>query len=407
MKTDASVPARGQARDIALISLIGFFGIFSTTMSKSPVLPLFVKSLSGSETIVGLIAAVSPFTGILFSFPVGMLADTWGKKRLLVIAGFVFLLAPLLYFVVTSAYWLIPIRFFHGIATAIIGPVASAFIVSAYPQSKGEKLGLYSSATLVGRTLAPLLGGAIISAFFFLSGTGMYRAVYAGAFVLAVPVFVMILTLKPDDPARARAGTLGKPGTLADFGRSLADFMRNRRLLATSLVEMATYFAYGVIETYLPILLSGLSVPAYQIGLLFSLQILSIALTKPLFGKLADRVDRRIQIAAGIVVTGAAVAVIPLSTSIVVIAALAVLFGLGVSISTVATSTYVAEVAREEKLGASLGALSSIMDVGHSSGPLVAGAIITATTAAGGFLAAAGVCVIVTLVFLTMVFWRR
>jgi MFS transporter, DHA1 family, multidrug resistance protein len=407
VKSTLSPESRGRAGDIILISLIGFFGIFSTTMSKSPVLPLFVQSLSGSETVVGLISAVSPLAGILFSFPVGLLADTWGKKRLLVVAGLVFLLAPLLYFIVASPFWLIPIRFFHGIATAIIGPVASAFIVSAYPRSKGERLGLYSSATLIGRTLAPLLGGAIISWFFYLGGTGIYRAVYAGAFLLAVPVFVLILTLTPDVAPTARSGTPAKGVTLSDFGRSLADFIRNRRLLATSLVEMATYFAYGVIETYLPIHLSALGVPAYQIGLLFSLQILSIALTKPLFGRLADSVDRRVQIVAGIVVTGAAVAVIPFFTSIVGIGSLAVLFGLGVSISTVATSTYVAEVVRETKLGASLGALSSIMDVGHSSGPLIAGVVITASFTAAGFLVAGGVCGLVTLVFVTMVFSRR
>jgi MFS family permease len=178
-------------------------------------------------------------------------------------------------------------------------------------------------------------------------------------------------------------------------------------MLATSLVEMATYFAYGVIETYLPILLAGLRVPAYQIGMLFSLQILSIALTKPLFGRLADSVDRRVQIIAGIVLTGAVIAVIPFFTSTVGIAALAVLFGLGVSISTVATSTYVAEVGREENLGASLGALSSIMDIGHSTGPLIAGVVITATTAAAGFLTAACVCLIVALLFSAMVFRPR
>jgi DHA1 family multidrug resistance protein-like MFS transporter len=111
-------------RGIGALSLAGFFGIFSTTMSKSPVLPLFVKSLSGSETVIGLIAAVSPFAGVLFSFPVGMLADRWGKKRLLTAAAGVLLAAPLLYLLVQNPFWLIPIRFFHGIATAILVPVA-------------------------------------------------------------------------------------------------------------------------------------------------------------------------------------------------------------------------------------------------------------------------------------------
>jgi hypothetical protein len=35
------------------------------------------------------------------------------------------------------------------------------------------------------------------------------------------------------------------------------------------------------------------------------------------------------------------------------------------------------DVARKESLGASLGALSSNMDIGHSSGPFVAGGIVS------------------------------
>ena len=383
---------RSEGSGIIAVSLIGFFGIFSTTMSKSPVLPLFVKSLSGNDTVIGLISAISPLAGILFSFPVGLLADRLGKKRLLVVASFVFLLAPPLYLLVHNAFWLIPIRFFHGIATAILGPVASAVIVSAYPRSKGEKLGLYSSATLVGRTLAPLLGGAIISLL-------TLRLVYAGAFLLCVPVLVLALLLKRDE-----GGSAVTKVTVSDFTKSLTEFVRNGRLLGTSLVEMATYFCYGVMETYLPIYLSAQRVPAYQIGLVFSLQVLSIALTKPLFGRLADRVDRRIQILFGIVLLAVFVAAVPLFQGVFAIGILGILFGLAMSVSTVATSTYVADVAREENLGASLGALSSIMDIGHSSGPFIAGVIITATAIGAGFLASAAVSVLAALAFLLLAF---
>jgi len=396
----ARATVRNSAQGIVTLSLIGFFGIFATTMSKSPVLPLFVGALSGNEAVVGLISAISPLAGILFSFPVGLLADRWGKKRLLVVAAFVFLLAPLLYLVVGNPYLLIPIRFFHGIATAILGPVASAFIVSAYPESKGEKLGLYSSATLIGRTLAPLLGGALISALAFLGGTLMYRAVYIGAFLLSIPVFVLVMTL-PRDPAGA-SGV--KRVTLGDFGRGLGEFVKNRRLLGTSLVEMATYFAYGVLETYLPVYLAGQGVPVYQIGMIFSLQVLSIALTKPLFGKLADTVDRRVQILAGIVGLGVFISAVPLFTGILPMAVIGVLFGLCVSVSTVATSTYVAEIARQESMGSSLGALSSIMDIGHSSGPFLAGVAITATAIGAGFFTAGVVCALAAILFVLLAF---
>jgi DHA1 family multidrug resistance protein-like MFS transporter len=401
---------RGEPRrrdtGILVLSLAGFFGIFSTTMSKSPVLPLFVKSLSGSDTVIGLIAAISPFAGVLFSFPVGMLADKWGKRRLLTIAAGVLLSAPLLYLLVDNPFWLIPIRFFHGIATAILTPVASAFILGAYPDTRGEKLGLFSSATLVGRTLAPLLGGALISWFLFLGGSLTYRGVYVAAFALSIPVLFLVLWLPRDEPG-AGGGKMPPRITPADFARSLLEFLRNRRLLGTSLVEMATYFAYGVLETYLPLYLSKLQVPAWQIGMVFSLQVLSIALTKPLFGRLADRVDRRVQVLVGIVLLAAATASIPLVTGIVALTLVSVLFGLAVSVSTVATGTYVAEVVATERIGASIGGLSSIMDIGHSSGPFVAGIVITAINTAAGFFSAAAVCILGAAAFAALVLGAR
>lgn len=313
-----------RANAITLLSAIGFFGIFSTTISKNPVLPLFVQSMGAGTEVLGIIAAISPLAGILFSFPVGLLADRLGKKRLLLISASVFLTAPLLYLLVPDPWWLIPVRFFHGMATAILGPVSSAILLSEYKDRKGEMLGIYSSATLVGRTLAPILGGALISIFAGLSGGWNYRLVYAAAFLLAMPVFILSLLTAKDG-----AGESGvKKLSLRDFGTSLLAFLGNGRLLGTALVEMATYFTYGAFETYLPLYLEDRGLPPYQIGLVFSLQILAIALTKPFFGRLSDRIDRRVQILFGIVILGGSFALIPVASGVVAATAIGIVFGI-------------------------------------------------------------------------------
>ncbi len=383
-----------RATIISTLSTIGFFGIFSTTMSKSPVLPLFARSLHSSDAVIGLIAAISPLAGILFSFPVGLLADRLGKKRLLLAAAAIFATAPLLYLLVNDAIWLVPIRFFHGVGTAILGPVSAALILGEYRESKGEKLGIYSSATLVGRSLAPLCGGAIISVvgstFGSTFGAWNFRLVYVAAFLFSIPALILVLSLPDDRWADSGLKKIGLP----DFGRSLAAFLGNRRLSGTALVEMATYFTYGAFETYLPLYLQSRGLPSYQIGLLFSLQILAIALSKPLFGKLSDRIDRRIQILVGIVALGLSFALIPVVSGLVSATAVGIAFGLALSLSTVATGSYVADVAAEADLGSSLGALSSIMDIGHSSGPFIIGVIIQSTTMGVGFLAATAVCAV-------------
>ena len=58
-----------------LLCITGFFAIFSSTISKSPVLPLFASHLGADPAGVGFVASVSAFAGVAFSIPAGILSD--------------------------------------------------------------------------------------------------------------------------------------------------------------------------------------------------------------------------------------------------------------------------------------------------------------------------------------------
>jgi len=392
-----SVQDHPQTRMMYYFFLLGFFAIFSTTVSKTPVLPLFSQALGADDALIGLIAFFSPLAGILFSFPIGVMSDHIGRKRILVLSGAIFLAAPFLYLLVINPYWLIPIRFFHGTATAILGPLVSAIIAERFPARKAEMIGQYSSATLIGRTVAPLVGGAIISYFVFYPGLLQYRIVYIAAAAAAVPVFIMTLLYREKE-----SGPLNLL-PFSVFRDSFMTFFSNRRLRGTAFVDMATYFAYGAFETFLPILLASREMSAYETGIIFAVQVLIIAATKPLFGRVADRVDKRVQILAGIVLTGVFIALVPFCQSFTQFLMVSSLFGLGISISTVATTAYIADVARKEQIGASMGALSSIMDIGQSTGPLVTGMVITAIGYTSGFFLSFMLAIVVSVLFVVSV----
>jgi MFS family permease len=387
-------PSRGM---IYYFFLLGFFAIFSTTISKTPVLPLFSQAMGADDAVIGLIAVFSPLAGILFSFPVGVLSDHFGRKRLLVISGIIFLIAPLLYLLINDPFWLIPVRFFHGTATAILGPVISAVIAEKFPANKGEMLGQYSSATLIGRTIAPLAGGAIISYFVFYPGLIEFRIVYLVAALAAIPVF--ILTLLFHEEKLTSLNVL----PFSAFRESFRTFFSNPRLRGTAFVDMATYFAYGAFETFLPVLLSSRGVTAYETGIIFAIQVLAIAATKPMFGRIADRIDKRMQIVAGLIIIACSIEAIPFASSFYVFLGVSLLFGLGMSVSTVATSAYVADVAKKEHIGASMGALSSIMDIGQSAGPLCTGIVIGAAGYVSGFFLSFALALAVTGIFVVSV----
>jgi MFS transporter, DHA1 family, multidrug resistance protein len=59
-----------------------------------------------------------------------------------------------------------------------------------------------------------------------------------------------------------------------------------------------------------------------------------------------------------------------------VLAVLTSLFGLSVATITASTSALVSDLSRASAYGASLGVLSSIMDVGQSTGPMLVGVLV-------------------------------
>src|SRR4030042_5789995 len=146
-----------------LLCILGGLAIFSTTMAKNPALPLFIRSLGVSQGTVGLIAAASTVVGIVVSLPAGILSDLYGRKRVLLSSAFVFAGAPFLYLFVRSPWQLVLVRIYHGLATAILGPVALAAVADTFESRRGENMAWHSSATMVGRFLAPSIGGLLIA----------------------------------------------------------------------------------------------------------------------------------------------------------------------------------------------------------------------------------------------------
>jgi MFS family permease len=360
-----------------LMCTAGLFAIFSSTLSKSPVLPLFAVHLGATASEVGIIAAVSTLAGIAFSIPAGMLSDRFGRKTMLTAAGVVFASAPAMYLFTSGIWQLATIRFYHGLATAIFMPVAMAYVSDLHEESKGEKLGWFSTATLLGRFMAPLTGGALLG--YLGSGDNLgFAAIYSVCLVGGL----LALVVSAEMPSTW--SSLHAPKTCKDQREGLIQLVSSGPLLAIGMVEAAVLFMYGTIEVFLP--LYGLShgIGAFAIGVCLAAQVITLAVTKPVMGRLSDRHGRPGQIVWGALLGVVAAACMAASANFVLLLALSILIGLSLSIVTSATSAAVADISRCELRGSAMGVFGTVMDVGHSAGPLVSGMVV----AFGGFKAA-------------------
>ncbi len=352
-----------------LLCIMGGLAIFSSTMAKNPALPLFIRSMGVPVSTVGFIAAASTIVGIVVSLPAGILSDIIGRRRVILMAAIVFATAPFLYLLISSPWQLVLVRIYHGLATAILGPVAMAAVADTFEKGRGERMGWYSSATMVGRFLAPLVGGLLIF------GEDFHWVYLADGFagVLALVAAVRLPL------AAATSGSMGEAfgRERGKYGQEITFIFRHPGILATSGIEATQYFAFGCLETFLPIYLNEkLGFPAWKIGILFTAQMLAATLTKPIMGRLSDRYGRILMIVSGLALGGITTGILLLSSNYLIILVLIAIFGLGLATVTASTSALVADFSRAQGRGGAMGTLSSIMDIGHSTGPMVTGVLI-------------------------------
>ena len=258
-----------------LLCAVGGFAIFSSTIAKNPVLPILAREIGANQALIGLIAAASTVTGIVTSLPAGLLSDRAGRRPVLIASGVVFFTAPLLYLLIRAPWQLALVRVYHGLATAVFGPVAMAYVADLAPTRRGERLGYYTSTTLAGRAIAPSVGGAILT-------LGAWQGVYVACAIAGFLALIGMLLL-PDTQSRE-----AKTEAASEQRASLGSIMRNGAILVTSVAEAAQFLAFGALEAFLPLYALSHGISKMAVGLLFTVQIGVRTLARPLMGKLSD-----------------------------------------------------------------------------------------------------------------------
>ena len=329
-----------------IISFIGFFAIFSSTMSKSPILPLFAESLITSEfelQFIGYIIAASTIPGILVSAIAGRLSDVYGRRKLILISTAIFASAPFFYLFAFNIWMLMIIRFYHGFSTAIFVPVATAAIAESYPEKKGKYISSFSSITLVGRFLAPLTGGAIlyITNYYYY---GVYiGCAISGTIALSLTLFLYRTrnhnteNVQPTDKISL---------TIKEFLKGFKEVLSTKVILTTSIVQASQYFAYGIIEAYVILYANSLHFDPLIIGLMPAILTLILVGFKPLMGTISDKVGRRFIINTGLLIGGIASILIAFTTNYVWLVLILCAFGVGMAMVISSTAAHVSDLSK-------------------------------------------------------------
>ncbi|BAU92050.1 major facilitator superfamily protein [Methylorubrum populi] len=173
-------------------------------LANAAMLPLVgsVMTLRASETATALVAAciMVPQAVLALTAPfVGRLAQSWGRKPLLVIGFAALPVRGLLFAFVSDPYWMVAIQVFDGISASVLG-VMVPLIVSDVTRGTGRfntALGAVGTGMGIGAALSTALAGFMADELG--SQTAFMGLAVVGAVGLALVLLIMPETRRRDE----------------------------------------------------------------------------------------------------------------------------------------------------------------------------------------------------------------
>ena len=170
----------------------------------TPILPLFIATLplaaSGVNTTIGLIVGIAAATGTVSAVYLGRLGDRIGHRPILIVCAVAAALLYLPQSFVTHVWQLLALQALTGVAVGGLTPSVAA-LLSRYtqPGQEGSVYGLDNAIVSASRTVAPLLGAAVVV---LMQALGFeffeYRVVFllsSGFFALSALIVLLRLPL--------------------------------------------------------------------------------------------------------------------------------------------------------------------------------------------------------------------
>lgn len=334
-------------------------------MGKTPLLPIFAALLGASDLYLGFIISVSTLTGMILKPTFGLLSDRWGRRLWLLIGTVTFALMPFMYRWITTPEQLVAVRLIHGLATAIYGPVTLAYVSELASHRRAERLGWFGLARSTSYIVGPAAAGWLLLS---LEPATVFTVIGA----MSTLAFLPVLSL-PEPRPRAHPARV----TLQQQIRRTLTVCRGASALwLAGAMESAMYIATYAVRAFLPLYALGAGVNVVWVGSFFSIQEATHILTRPWGGRLGDRLGYLPVISLGMALFGLALLMLTYAHHLGLLILVSLLIGVAQALLGPSTAAFISEQVAPNHLGAIMGLVGTLGNLGKVVGPILAGALI-------------------------------
>lgn len=329
-----------------------------------PVLALIVLDLNLSTLEVGVLLAVFNIATFLFLYPISMVVDHTGQKKVILIIGLsISAGAYLAMGWAADLFSLSALAFIAGAGNATYHPAGTALTAERFAAQRAIAISFHGLGGNVGASLMPLLQAAIATA------AGWRNAI--AACVLPAIVLLPLVGIRFSQTKRAKAET--EPQSSLENIKSLTKkVLKNRDVVILG----AVYFLHALgskgMVGFLPLLASeNFAMDTKVIGLAISVYYTMGVLSKPMMGYLYNRWGARSALLVPLLLTGLFALGIGLAPWQSLFLILVTLVGIATPISPILL-TAAADRSDQSVLASSVGYIYTCQGLGFFS-PLIGG----------------------------------
>ena len=330
-----------------------------------PTLPAFARSFDVSFGLASLALAAAGIGTLLADVPAGLVLGRLGLKPTMLLGVGLAALATFSAGLAPAFAALVALRMLAGVGTAMWGLSRHAFITESIdPRQRGRAISVFGGINRIGMFAGPAAGGVVGQ----LVGLPASFFVAAGLSLVALAISFIYVQ---DTHVRTHADRHLRWGLVREMA------LANRRDLtaagvAQTFAQMIRAGRQAIIPFYGEAVL-GLSVA--EIGTIQSASsIVDMLLFLPA-GFLMDRFGRKVAAVPSFAVMAAGMALIPFTSSYLLLMAAAMLIGFGNGLGSGTMMTLGADLAPPGATGEFLGLWRLIGDSGAAGGPIAVGTL--------------------------------
>ncbi len=345
----------------------------SMYMSGKFVLPFFASNLGANSILIGTISSISAITGMILKPIIGVIGDIANKTKLLLFACIIFAFTPILYLFISEPFHLISIRLFHGLATAIFGPITLAVIASIYIDKRATYLGWFGTARSMGYVLGPVIGGGLL--IFFKSE---YIFLITGLISLLsfVPMLFLLLNKSKTENSQQQSFEKFKINLFQNLSTDISKLILTPQLWIVIIIEWCFYSVFYAMKIFIPLYLVNSGYNTFFAGSFITVIELIHILLRPAGGIVGDKSGYYPSIIFGLLILGLSMFFVSLSFDKTILIIPALLIGISQALVLPSSMALAANTVNKDRISTTMGLIGSFRNGGKIFGPILIGYLI-------------------------------